>query len=200
MEPINDSFACDWLKNQGFTQSKEFMTIVVNELDELHKNKTIKIDKISTVLDWGCAMGSGTNKLQHYLTSIHTGLRELSVTGLDISWNAINACQQIFPDIEFICSDMIERNYDIVVTSNCLEHFEDPFPYMRYHIAHAHRLYVVLVPFNDKTDPGHVYQFTKESFPEELYGFIRRHIGVIPPCSVWNGEQLFVVYERKKNG
>jgi trans-aconitate methyltransferase len=191
MEPVDDSFKCDWIINQGIDQSRCFMIIIAEEL--LKIERFIPTD-VKTILDWGCAMGSGTDILYDYFYL----QGEIVVRGLDISWHAINAAQQIYPHITFRCDDYINGMHDLIVTSNCLEHFEDPKPYMEHQMEHASNYYVALVPHNDLDTPGHLYAFTERDFPESLNGFERVYISIIPRCSHWDGEQIFVLYQRKE--
>lgn len=191
MEPKNDSFQCDWIFNQGIDQSRCFMNIVVDQL--CISAEKFNEQNVHTVLDWGCAMGSGTDVLVDFFIDLKV---PASIKGLDISWNAINAAQQIYKNIPFICDDHISDNYDMIVTSNCLEHFENPQDFMKDHMAHTNKYYAVLVPYNDNFTVGHLYAFTEVDFPKILNGFKRIYLSIVPPCSHWTEEQIFVLYER----
>ena len=142
------------------------------------------------ILDWGSAFGEGVDVLaRQFPHSV--------VSGLDFSTRAIEQARKQFPQ-EFIWSETgaIPREFDCIVTSNCLEHFEDPLAVVTAHLQSCRFLYVVLVPFNEwPLHEQHRAQFRRESFPEAIGRFLRLACRTVEvDRSFWPGRQLLVVY------
>ena len=114
------------------------------------------------ILDWGCAFGEGVAELAKAFPLSR-------VTGLDFSRPAIAEARIRNPGFEYIWSEdgAIPRNFDVIVTSNCLEHFDAPLAMSKKHLAACNTLYVVLVPYNEAPPlhPQHRVQFQVQSFP-----------------------------------
>lgn|GEM_PF-710224 len=153
-------------------------------------------EKKYTVCDWGCAFGDGTNILKEYL-DIH------KITGVDFSTTAIEYAKNNFPGIEFLAADFTKEipdtQFDILFTSNTLEHFESPWETLNA-ISSAARYYiVVLVPFKEyERFEEHFYTFDFRNVPFALpNGFVLTHSTIIDTSMLearyWNGKQgLFV--------
>jgi GT2 family glycosyltransferase/glycosyltransferase involved in cell wall biosynthesis len=84
----------------------------------------------------------------------------------------------------------------VIVTSNCLEHFEAPLAVLEKHLASCKSLYIVLVPYNEcPLHPQHRAQFRIESFPVYFGNFTRIHAEpMVTDRHFWPGQQLLVVY------
>src|SRR5438876_1165827 len=144
-----------------------------------------------TILDWGCAFGEG-------VAALARAFPRSRVAGLDFSRTAIGQASVRNAGHEYIWSEdgAIPRNFDVIVTSNCLEHFETPLAVVEKHLASCNSLYLVLVPYNEcPLHPQHRAQFRVESFPNHIRDFTRIHA---EPLEVdkyfWPGQQLLVVY------
>jgi len=182
-------FANEWDAAGGSEQTRHFMQRIVAALEspELAFLRTPGL----TVLDWGCAFGEGVAVLGGMFP-------ESRVTGLDFSGRAVAEARRRYPEYEFILSEegQIPSTFDVVVVSNCLEHFEQPIQVMSGQLARCRELYIALVPYNEyPLSKYHRAQFREESFPERIAGLLRlyaRRISVDP--TFWSGEQLLVVY------
>lgn len=178
-----------WEANGGPAQTHHFMTRLIDhlaspELDYLRATPT-------TALDWGCALGEGV--------AVWGAAFPLSrVMGVDIAQSAITKARERFPAYEFGVAEAtaIFGSFDVIVTSNCLEHFENPLAIVRQHLCACHQLYIALVPYREfPAMETHLASFTEATFPAYLDGFIRLYaqpIDVDP--RVWAGRQLLVVY------
>src|SRR5690606_12590084 len=91
---------------------------------------------------------------------------------------------------------VIPRRFDVVVTSNCLEHFAEPLAVLASLAAAADRLLLVLVPFAEEPlCEYHVARFDDTTFPAQFEGFRRlAALRVTVDPRYWAGEQLLVVY------
>ena len=143
------------------------------------------------VLDWGCATGEGTELLASLL-------QHSSVTGLDFARPAIDEASKRHKRAQFIWeeSGKITGVFDVIITSNCLEHFESPLEVAAEHISHCRYLYLVLVPYREHPlHEQHFAQFRDESFPDAIGQFTRLDI---VPFSVgnrfWPGQQVLAAY------
>ena len=182
-------FATTWDGNCGRMQTTRFMECVVRNLPTLLR-EDLQAQRLS-ILDWGCAFGDGVRVLAEAFPRCH-------VAGLDFAQRAINESRRVYPHYEFIhaIDGRITRPFDVVVTSNCLEHFDEPLEIAAGHLAWCQTWYVVLVPYNEaKLLDQHRSRFTEDSFPERLHGFVRICAEAVDVDQrVWTGQQLLAVY------
>ncbi len=194
--PVNSRQWWDWYfrehwdKNQGRSQTTYFMQQLLMWLPERERQFIAKPGR--TILDWGCALGDG-------VAALGAAFPESRVTGLDFSEQAILTARSRWPGKEFIqTSDgAIPASFDVIVTSNCLEHFAQPLATAAQHLRHVKSLYLVLVPYEEKPPlhDQHVARFARDTFPKQLDGFsliFCREIPIDPPY--WHGSQLLVIY------
>lgn len=183
----NDYFREHWDQNNGRQQTHHFMLRLLEQLDapEIH----LLTQSGTTVLDWGCAYGQGTDLISRAFGAA-------TVSGLDFSQEAIDTASGLYPNLEFICSDHIPRKFDAVFVSNCLEHFDDPLQWMHDQIEHCEKIYVAMVPYKERPlIDQHMSQFREESFPDEVNGFRKLYTSVLRTDSkYWHGEQIVAVY------
>jgi GT2 family glycosyltransferase len=183
----NTYFIEHWEANNGRNQTRHFMERLLSTLPD--STKAYLHAHVLDILDWGCAMGDGVKMLSQAFPQSH-------VVGLDFSTQAIEAARNQYPECEFIVADRIPREFDVIITSNCLEHFEKPLDQIREHLHWCKKLYIILVPYNEcPLIDQHRAQFREESFPERLENFTRlcaEPIEVDP--MYWTGKQLLVMY------
>src|SRR5260370_2511130 len=79
-----------------------------------------------TILDWGCAFGEG-------VAALARAFPRSRVAGLAFSRTAIGQASVRNTEHEYIWSEdgAIPRNFDVSVTSNCLEDLQTPLPVVR---------------------------------------------------------------------
>jgi Methyltransferase domain len=183
-------FEAQWEHNHGREQTRHFMSELLNYLPA-REYQWISSAK-RTILDWGCALGEGVDVL-------HFAFPASEVSGLDFSRTAIDKARAAYPRHRFLWAEdgSIRSDYDVIVTSNCLEHFPDPFAVAARHVEHARYLYLVLVPFEEPVPmaPSHVQRFTAGSFPDQIGHFRKLSLTVFRPLPrFWDAPQSIVCY------
>jgi trans-aconitate methyltransferase len=188
-------FDNNWINRNGINQTEAFMNLLVNHLPIAIKNY---LSTKCTVLDWGCGIGVGVKVLANTFT-------EATVSGMDLSESAIIQSSALYPNYDFIASDIskAKKKYDVIVSSNVLEHFNDPHLMIAELMKKSKKYVVILVPYKETHVGGdnaeHQYSFNDDSFPKELNGFKLTDKIVIKECpNCWMWEQVLVVYEKKE--
>jgi len=151
--------------------------------------------KKSTILDWGCGTGIGLNLL-------HDLCEHDNIYGLDISENAIKYGRSQYPHLN-LTTDKLDKTYDIIITSNCLEHFKNYEEVMKNHVSHCNKYYIVMVPFRGLTKPNigdHISNLTEDNIPKQLLNFQLQSAEVIKIMdkNVWGGLQVLLIYSPYK--
>ena len=181
--------AHSWERNGGPAQTSYFMTALIDHLP-LSEQTFLRANSLS-ILDCGCAMGEG-------VVTLAQAFPLCRAAGLDVAQSAIETAQARYPQHEFILSEEgeIPRLFDVVLTSNVLEHFEEPFTVARRQAASSRLLYLILVPFSECPPmDGHLVTFKEDSFPMFLGGLVR--LSVTPfetNPKFWYGKQVLAVY------
>lgn len=174
----------------GKLQTEYFMKLLLGNLPEevlfyLHQNITI--------LDWGCALGQGVNLLSLLFP-------EAKVSGLDFSEVAVAKAKELYPHLHFRSLPLGEGDfYDVIVTSNVLEHYYEPFKLVEEHLNCCGKYYIILVPYNQPPQDHHFFKFAEDSFPLKIGEFTRYYSKVIPSLGnpLWDAEQILAVYKRR---
>ena len=182
-------FASEWEANEGSEQTRHFMERLISELPE--SEVAYLRSTQARILDWGCAFGEGVDALQK-------AFPKCQVIGGDRSSAALREAKARFPANEFLLiNDEIPDGLDVIVTSNCLEHFPHPLKVIERHLRFCRMFYALLVPLRETLPlhEHHVTRFTQYSFPGEIAGFRRifaKEIDVDPVR--WPGKQILVGY------
>jgi len=190
-------FSTDWESLDGPTQSKQFSRLAVNQLPGWLIN-SIKRDSL-TLVDWGCAQGDGTEVWASYMPADN-------LHGVDFSPAAIEQATARYPDIHFECCDWLAQDggsskiYDIVFSSNTLEHFSNPYEVLRRLVAHANKAIVLLLPYKEiNRIDEHEFTFLPHNIPAKIDNDFSLVYGRITgPHKVWAGEQILLVYAKDK--
>jgi GT2 family glycosyltransferase/glycosyltransferase involved in cell wall biosynthesis len=144
-----------------------------------------------SILDWGCAFGEGVSLLQASFPSA-------AVAGLDFSATAIAQARKRYPQARFVLSadGEIDETFDCIITSNCLEHFDDPFEVARAHLRLCRHLYIALVPYDEfPLHEAHRSRFREGHLPSSLGPFSLLHLARIDvDRGLWDGQQLLAIY------
>ncbi|SHE69054.1 Glycosyltransferase, GT2 family [Desulforamulus putei DSM 12395] len=188
-------FQTDWEINQGRKQSRFFSYIALKHLPTW-LIQYVKKEKLS-ICDWGCALGDGTNELAEFFNSNY-------VTGIDFSEKAIEKAQSTYQNCKFLCMDFIANNegptYDIVFSSNTLEHFEDYLYVLSRIQERAKKFLILLLPFREyERIAEHFTTFDFNNISINLInGWHLVHSVIIDAKeesnSYWPGEQILLVY------
>jgi len=187
-------FQTDWREKQGGEQSVFFGKIAIEHLPSWFVS-VVRNENFS-ICDWGCAQGEGTDLLA-------TLFETSTITGVDFSKEAIDKAQQQFPARKFICQDFLKEGskniYNVLFSSNTLEHFNNPWDVFATISKYATDLVVLLLPFRE-------YNRISEHFTTFDFATTRLNRGDwhLVNCTVidtrqlkpshWMGEQVLLIY------
>lgn len=190
----DDRFSTDWVSAGGHGQTRFFAMIAARAMPKWLKD-LIQQEKLQ-MCDWGCAEGQGVDELGKWIGTN-------SITGVDISEVAIEKARAAFPDAQFKAQSLDQLDeYDVVFSSNTLEHFNRPFEVMEQLAQRAKRFLVVLLPFQEyERISEHFFTFDFDNMPvSPAPGFAAVACRVVDAARVninyWNGKQILVVYAR----
>lgn len=177
-----------WDGNGGAEQTRHFMQRLIAELPAPERDHLRH--RVASILDWGCAHGEGVDELARAFGGV-------DVRGLDIAPSAVEEARRRFPACTFaLATDGAIPRADVVVSSNCLEHFHAPWQVAERLAAAAKDLLILLVPCDEAPlCESHVVAFGESSFPERIGGLLQvaiKRIGMDPRC--WGGDQLLAIY------
>jgi GT2 family glycosyltransferase/glycosyltransferase involved in cell wall biosynthesis len=186
-------FVTDWEKMSGPAQSREFSWLAVNQLPEWIF-RALQRDAL-TLVDWGCAQGDGTDVWASQMPVAN-------ICGVDFSAPAIEQASKRYPAINFKCQNWLNPSqdtldeYDIVFSSNTLEHFSNPYEVLRRITEHARKAIVLLLPYQElQRIDEHEFTFLAKNIPTKLAnGFSLVWSKVSGPHKFWAGEQILLIY------
>jgi GT2 family glycosyltransferase/glycosyltransferase involved in cell wall biosynthesis len=191
-------FSNDWEENFGREQSIFFSDVAAENIPAW-LSSLIVTDTL-TMCDWGCAQGDGTQNLAKRLNA--PGL-----VGVDFSSEAIEKARQAYPECEFLCENFLSQSdapqWDILFSSNTLEHFESPWEVLNQISVKAKKFIVLLLPFreNELIDE-HFYSFQFDNIPAFFGNWALTHSSIVDTSShqpnYWLGEQILLVYSNIK--
>jgi hypothetical protein len=191
----DNRFDTDWVSNLGRHQSAFFSNIGLGGFPEW---LSLEIeDKQLSICDWGCALGDGTNVLKNRFP-------QSAITGIDFSSVAIADAKETYPGIQFLSENLLEKDhaaqYDVIFSSNTLEHFSNPWTTLQRVSNCANRHLVVLVPYKEKNRYSeHLYTFSEGNIPSQVgSSFFLTHVEIIHggsfTPSYWGDLQVLLVY------
>lgn len=193
----NTRFGENWESYAGPLQSRFFAKIAIeylpNWLIEQLKRQFL------TLADWGCAQGDGTDVWASYVDA-------QQIVGIDFSSVAIKQASQRYPAIRFANEDWLTMSsdegeiYDVVFSSNTLEHFHRPYEVLRTIGNRAKKAIVLALPYQemDRIDE-HFFSFLPGNIPLKLTNGFRLIWSRVVDCrtlpnTLWNGDQVILVY------
>jgi trans-aconitate methyltransferase len=187
-------FDNNWETAGGLVQTRSFIQLMINNLP----NQVIEYleSRRVSVLDWGCAVGVGVQEFSERF-------KKSVMSGLDFSDSAIEQSKALLPQFNFVAGslDTHKQRYDLIYTSNCLEHFKDPYEWMRQILTYTNKYAIFMVPYNEQglvTHGEHQFSFTEKSFHPRFHGFNKVHEKIIDQCpGCWVGQQIVVVYKKQ---
>jgi len=188
-------FVSDWKDNNGIEQSQFFSRIAVESLPAWFTRYVHQ--RQPSFCDWGCAMGNGTKVLQELLSL-------KNITGVDFSNVAIQEARSSYPAINFIAADILKDGnfpaFDIIFSSNTLEHFNNPWEILETLSCFAKKFIVLLIPFQEYDRHfEHFYTFETVNIPSTIKAsHYLTHFSILNaaeyPSSYWNGHQILLIY------
>lgn len=192
-------FSTDWEENFGREQSIFFSDVAVNNipswLTSLMRTQNL------TMCDWGCAQGDGTQNLAKRLNL--PGL-----VGVDFSSEAIEKATITYPEFTFLCDDFLTQSssagWDILFSSNTLEHFTAPWDVLNQISSKAKKFIVLLLPFREQELIGeHFYSFNFDNIPVHFGSWSLTHSSIVDTSkdepNYWRGEQILLIYSNLDN-
>lgn len=187
-------FAADWEPMMGTVQTRVFCELAV-ALMPAWLTRQIK-DQQLTLCDWGCALGDGTQVMGAALG--------VPVVGVDFSRTAVDRAAQRFPHLRFLAEDWSaaagSTTYDIVFSSNTLEHFAQPWQMFAHLADHARRHVVLLLPYQEhERIEEHEFTFDRATIPlspKPGWVLADARIADLGRSPVWAGKQVLLVYSR----
>lgn len=194
----NGRFDADWEVNQGREQSRFFSHVAYENMPAWLLQQIRQSDW--TVCDWGCAQGDGTDTLSSYFGAER-------MVGVDFAASAIEKARRAYPGIRFEVQDWLtetaaSETFNVVFSSNTLEHFSQPYDVLPRLLDRAGNCVVLALPFMevDRIDE-HFATFMPENIPVTPGpGWVLVHAGVedcrdLEPTH-WFGHQIVLVYAR----
>lgn len=191
-------FDTDWESNDGPMQSRFFSRVA---MDLLPPWLLTQLRSGLTVADWGCAQGDGTAVFAEEVASGQ-------LTGIDFSAVAIAQARARYPQIVFKAQDWLSgeddaARYDVVFSSNTLEHFDQPFEALAMLARRARKAVVLALPYREfERIDEHFFTFTPDNLPLQLDGGYTLVWARVVDCrrfpgGLWNGEQVVLVYAQQ---
>lgn len=182
-----------WEKNNGREQTTLFINAAMQLLPATFKEE-IRTNKLS-IADYGCAEGEA-------VPILHQHFPDSKVSGIDYSEGAIERATGYYPQYTFKCMDQdtMDTSYDVIYTSNVLEHFLDPFVIVEKLLAYTNKYFIMLVPFGETGGHGmHEFGFNDQNVPRAIGDFEVVHYQVAYVNStLWWGNQLLCIYAKKQ--
>lgn len=201
MKEINSSeywdnrFESDWEEKFGLEQTLFFTKIALNNIPNDIKKIFNKYN--FSILDWGCAEGQGAHLLKKEFN-------ELNVSGMDFSEVAIKKAKKLFNNIVFYNQNLkdLGKEFDVIYSSNCLEHFEKPGEIMKDLYQYTNNYLILLLPFEEKDRiDEHFVSFDYDSFKIydndfHLVFFKEINIDYMEGVKYWSGKQILLIYAK----
>ncbi|MBN3782839.1 glycosyltransferase [Burkholderia sp. Ac-20345] len=189
-------FETDWEGAGGREQSRFFARVAIEAMPQWLVHE-VRRNKLS-VCDWGCAQGDGTAALAQMLS--------WDVTGVDFSGPAIDRARQQYANVKYSHENFLELpdrpKFDVVFSSNTLEHFEDPWSVFDKIANYASRFIVLLLPYREfERHPEHDVTFDTVNIPLAPTGdWVLAHHAVVNTATMeptyWRGYQVLLIYAR----
>jgi|GEM_PF-659357 len=189
-------FLENWEACQGPNQSRFFARLAIENLPQWLFEQ-IQRDAL-TFVDWGCAQGDGTDVFASYIDAAQ-------ITGVDFSSVSIAQAQVRYPAIRFLTEDWLQKDtqidvFDVVFSSNTLEHFHQPYQVLEVLCQRASKAVILALPFQEKDRISeHFFTFLPENIPLAVANRFRLVWSSVLDCSqlqdaYWGGDQIFLAY------
>lgn len=190
-------FKDNWESCDGPWQTRFFYQVAVANLPSWLMQQ-LKSQPL-TLVDWGCAQGDGADVWASYV-----GADRLA--GVDFSAVAIEQASVRYPSIRFLHEDWLAESqdetgtYDIVFSSNTLEHFHSPYTVLPQLTRRARKAVILTLPYREvERIDEHFYTFLPENIPLLLANGFRLSWAKVVDCrnlpkTQWGGDQVILVY------
>ena len=194
----DNRFNTDWLDYAGDRQTIFFANILCemlpqNLVTEIRENEY-------SVCDMGCALGEGE--------SIFCRKLSVDVEGMDFSESAIEKATETYPEHKFWVGDLKnldkDRKYDVIICSNVLEHFVNPWKIVKNLAEVANKYLILMFPYKEKLKiDEHMYHFSENVIPIKIGTFTLVYEDTVDgkniPDSLYPDQQILLVYKKDCN-
>lgn len=182
---------------QRSAQTEYFVKLALDNLPQWCVESISK--SCATICDMGCAGGEGTVLLQNTFPGS-------KVTGIDFSEIAVQEATTKNKQVRYQTGDIrsFQEHYDVVFSSNVLEHFYDAQELLKQMLNNADQYLILLLPFREYYRISeHATTFDFRSFPLREGEHTLCYFKIIPMCSdedkrFWIGEQILIVYKHER--
>lgn len=193
-------FKNNWESSDGPWQTRFFYQIAVDNLPAWLMSQARS--QSLTLVDWGCAQGDGADVWASHISPEQ-------VAGVDFSAVAVEQAAARYPAIHFHHEDWLEDvreatvTYDIVFSSNTLEHFHSPYTVLSYLSRRARKAVILTLPYKEmQRIDEHFYTFLPENIPLQLDNDFRLFWAKVVDCrnlprTQWGGDQIILLYAAK---
>lgn len=154
-------------------------------------------DKQYSCCDFGCGLGNFTNNLYEIFP-------KFEIYGVDFSANAINYAKKHFSKVSFLEVDLdnLSDDFDIMITSNTLEHFSNPQIVVQKLLKHTKKYLIMLVPYEERDlYEEHLFDFERDFFNANIGNFDLMYLKSIDLSAkfntMWLGKQIMAIYKSK---
>lgn len=194
-------FAGDWESVHGRDQTRFFAELALALWPAWLARR--QSDEGWTLCDWGCALGDGTDVLSRRFG--------LPVTGIDFSPVAVHKAAAAYPGCPFLADDWLApqavpaagpARWDLVFSSNTLEHFAEPWAVFAALADRARRCIVLLLPYEEPEQgrtAEHLVRFDRDTIrvcPQPDWVLCDAAVSDLGPSPFWSGQQVLLVYAR----
>jgi len=175
----------DWIVSGGDNQSKYFYNLMTELIPSDIKDEIFN-DSMS-ICDFGCAEGDGLEIFKKMFSSS-------DITGVDISNQALKHARKKYTDINF--TTKIDKEYDLIISSNTLEHFSEPYQMLENLFKYSKKYIILLLPFKEYTRiDEHLYTFDFDNIKMKHQDFKLLYINWVESDTMyWSGKQIILVY------
>ena len=191
----NNRFNTDWLDYSGDKQTVFFANILCQMLPH---NLVMEIrENEYSVCDMGCAMGEGE--------PIYCRKLSVDVDGMDFSESAIKKALQTYPEYNFWVGDLKnldkDYRYDVVICSNVLEHFVNPWKIVKNLTNIANKYLILMFPYKEKLNiDEHMYYFSENVIPMKIGSFSLVYEDTVDGSdfqnSLYPDQQILLIYKK----
>jgi glycosyltransferase involved in cell wall biosynthesis len=190
-------FKQNWESCDGPWQTRFFYQVAVGNLPAWFMSQ-LKHQSL-TLVDWGCAQGDGADVWASYISPER-------IAGVDFSAVAVEQAAERYPSIRFLHEDWLDENqdakntYDIVFSSNTLEHFHSPYAVLPQLMRRARKAVILTLPYKEvQRIDEHFYTFLPENIPLRLSNGFRLCWAMVVDCrnlpmTQWGGDQIVLLY------
>lgn len=191
----DERFDTNWLDFAGDKQTLFFANLLCDMLPQNLVNE-IRENEYS-VCDMGCALGEGV--------PVYCRKLSVDIEGMDFSEEAIRQATENYPDHRFWVGDLTnldtKKVYDVVICSNVLEHFINPWKIVKNLAAVAEKYMIIMVPYKEKLKiEEHMYHFSEENIPIKISDFTLIYVDTVDGNDYsdcfYPDQQILLIYKK----